>query len=115
MLANMIRTRGTHTRAASFVCGAAIFLSACGTTAAQQSAAGLESQNLRPAGQISTGSSSLDYNTAQNMGRLYTGAGSSSLDYDTAQHMGRLNTGAGSSSLDYDTALHTGRLQGLGE
>ena len=57
MLANIFRTRGTHASAASYVCGVAIVLSACGGTAAQQSAAG-------------AGSSSLDYDTAQHMGRL---------------------------------------------
>jgi hypothetical protein len=44
------------------------------------------------------------------MGLLAAGAGASSLDYNTAQHLGRLNEGAGSSSLDYDTARHIGRV-----
>jgi hypothetical protein len=94
MLASKSGARGTHVRAASFVFGLAL-LSACGTTAAQQSAAGLESYDRGAQGQIS--------------------AGSFSLDYDTARHMGQLNTGAGSFSLDYDTAQHIGRLAGLGE
>jgi hypothetical protein len=114
MLANRIRTSGAHARVASLVCGVAVVLSACGTTVAQQSEAGLESYD-QARGQIAAGSFSLDYDTARHLGRLDTGAGSFSLDYDTAQHMGRLFTGAGSSSLDYDTARHMDRLPGLAQ
>lgn len=111
MLASKSGARGTHVRSASFAFGLAL-LSACGTTAAQQSAAGPESYDRGAQGQISAGSFSLDYDTAQHMGRLTTAAaGSSSLDYDTTQHMGQLNTGAGSSSLDYDTARRMGLLR----
>jgi len=110
MLASKSGARGTHVRAASFVFGLAL-LSACGTTVAQQSAAGPESYDRGAQGQISAGSFSLDYDTAQHMGRLTTGAGSSSLDYDTTQHLSQLNTGAGSSSLDYETARHMGLLR----
>jgi hypothetical protein len=115
MLANRIRTRGTHPHAALFVCGAAIVLSACGTTAAQQSAAGPESHDLQPAGAISAGAFSLDYETAQHIGNVNTGAGSFSLDYDTARHLGQVHTGAGAFSLDYDTVRHIGWLPKAGE
>jgi molybdate transport system substrate-binding protein len=72
MLTSKSGARGTHARAASFVFGLAL-LSACGTTAAQQSAAGPESYDRGAQGQISAGSFSLDYDTAQHMGRLTTG------------------------------------------
>ncbi|TMF74806.1 MAG: hypothetical protein E6I18_12545 [Chloroflexi bacterium] len=110
MNANTIRSKATRTGMASFTCGIAIVLAACGATAAQQSAIGPESQGAAAEPQTSAGSFSLDYDTAQHMGRLELGAGSSSLDYNTAQHVGRVEMGAGSFSLDYDTARHMGRL-----
>jgi len=110
MNANTIRSKATRTGMASFTCGIAIVLAACGATAAQQSAIGPESQATAAEPQTSAGSFSLDYDTAQHMGRLELGAGSSSLDYNTAQHIGRVEMGAGSFSLDYDTARHMGRL-----
>jgi hypothetical protein len=110
MNANTIRSRATRSSVAFFVCGLAIVLSACGAAAAQQSAMGPESHDAAAQAQTSTGSFSLDYDTAQHLGRVETGAGAFSLDYNTAQHMGRLEARAGSFSLDYDTARHTGRL-----
>ena len=111
MNANTIRTKPTRPRLASFACGVAIVLSACGATAAQQSDASTGSTHAAAQAQISAGSFSLDYNTAQHLGRLEAGVGSSSLDYNTAQHMNRLEAGAGSSSLDYNTAQHMGLLE----
>jgi hypothetical protein len=113
MLENMIRTDGARARIVSVATALALVVSACGATAAQTplgepSDVARDSTNSTAETQISAGS--LDYDTAQHMGRLGVGAGSSSLDYDTAQHMGRLGVGAGSSSLDYDTARHVGTV-----
>jgi hypothetical protein len=112
-LANNIRTKTARSYIGSVAVGLAVLVSACGTTTASQSLGepsdvARESTSSTTKAQISVGS--LDYDTAQHMGRLETGVGSSSLDYDTARHMGRLEIGAGSSSLDYDTARHIGRL-----
>jgi hypothetical protein len=109
MNANTNRTKASHPVIASFACGLAVVLSACGATAAQ-SVVSPESQDTAAQAQISAGSFSLDYNTAQNLGRLES-VGSFSLDYNTAQHMGRLEGGVGSFSLDYDTAQHLGWLE----
>jgi hypothetical protein len=115
MNANTIRSKAAHAGMASFVCGMAVVLSACGATAAQQSDVSPESSDSATQAQTSAGSFSLDYSTAQHMGRLDGGAGSFSLDYSTAEHMGRFEQGAGSFSLDYSTAEHMGRFkQGAG-
>jgi hypothetical protein len=106
-----IRTKSTRLGLASFACGVVAVLSACGATAAQQSDASTGSTHAAAQAQISAGSSSLDYNTAQHLGQLVAGVGSTSLDYNTAQHMNRLEAGAGSSSLDYNTAQHMGLLE----
>jgi hypothetical protein len=98
MLVKNTNRKFAHSRIAYVALALAIFGSACGTTAAHPT---------------SVGASSLDYSTAQHMGRLEVGAGASSLDYDTARHLGRLKTGAGATSLDYDTARHLG-LPGAG-
>jgi hypothetical protein len=109
MNANTNRAKASHPVIASFACGLAVVLSACGATAAQ-SVVSPESQDTAAQAQISAGSFSLDYNTAQNLGRLES-VGSFSLDYNTAQHLGRLES-VGSFTLDYDTAQHMGRLEG---
>jgi glucose dehydrogenase len=104
-----IRTKAARPAAASVVFVVAAVLSACGATAAQQLDARSGSHDALAQAQISAGSSSLDYDTLQHIGRLQVGVGSSSLDYDTLQHIGQLQVGVGSFSLDYDTARHMGR------
>ena len=97
MLVNTVARKSAHNQIASVALALAVFGSACGATAAQQSIAG-----------TGAGSFSVDYDTAQHLGRLDRGAGATSLDYDTARHLGRPDGGAGSTSLDYDTAQHMG-------
>ena len=104
-----IRTKAARSAGASLVFVVAVVLSACGSTAAQQLDARSGSHDALAQAQVSAGSSSLDYDTLQHIGRLQVGVGSSSLDFDTLQHMGRLQVGVGSFSLDYDTAQHIGR------
>ena len=104
-----IRATAARLVMTSLVFVVAVVLSACGATAAQELGARSGSRDALAQAQISAGSSSLDYDTLQHMGRLQVGVGSSSLDYDTAQHIGRLQLGVGSFSLDYDTARHMGR------
>ena len=104
-----IRTKAARPAGASLVFVVAVVLSACGATAAQQLDARSGSHDALAQAQVSAGSSSLDYDTLQHIGRLQVGVGSSSLDFDTLQHMGRLQVGVGSFSLDYDTARHMGR------
>ena len=84
-----IRTKTARPAVASVVFVVAVVLSACGTTAAQQSVARSGSHDALAQGQVSAGSSSLDYDTLQHIGRLQVGVGSFSLDYDTARHIGR--------------------------
>ena len=104
-----IRAKAAGPAMASLVFVVAVVLSACGATAAQQLDARSGSHDALAQAQNSAGSSSLDYDTLQHIGRLQVGVGSSSLDFDTLQHMGRLQVGVGSFSLDYDTARHLGR------
>jgi hypothetical protein len=104
-----IRTQAVRPAGASVVFVVAVVLSACGAAAAQQLDGRSGSHDALAQGQISAGSSSLDYDTLQHIGRLQVGVGSSSLDFDTLQHLGRLQVGVGSFSLDYDTARHIGR------
>ena len=101
-----IRTKTARSAVAPVVFVLAVVLSACGATAAQQLDARSGSHDALAQ---AAGSSSLDYDTLQHIGRLQVGVGSSSLDFDTLQHMGRLQVGVGSFSLDYDTARHMGR------
>ena len=104
-----IRTKAARSAGASLVFVVAVVLSACGATAAQQLDARSGSHDALAQAQVSAGSSSLDYDTLQHIGRLQVRVGSFSPDYDTARHMGLVEVGAGSFSLDYDTARHMGR------
>src|SRR3979490_2972131 len=104
-----IRTKTARSAVAPGVFVVAVVLSACGATAAQQLDARSGSHDALAQAQISAGSSSLDYDPRQHMGRLQVGVGAFSPDYDTARHMGLVEVGAGSFSLDYDTARHIGR------
>jgi hypothetical protein len=117
MLANSTGLKAPRSHGASLVfsVGLAVVLLSCGTTASQQSLDGprdfgRDSDGPAEAAQISAGSFSLDFDTANHVGRIDVGAGSFLLDYDTAMHMGRLDVVPGSFSLDYDTARHMGRL-----
>src|SRR5437879_12265894 len=96
MNANTTRSKATRTGMASFTCGIAIVLAACGATAAQQSAIGPESQAAAAEPQTSAGSLLLDYDTAQHIGRLVLRDGSASLVYNLAQHVGGAEMDAGS-------------------
>jgi hypothetical protein len=92
MFVNTVTRKPAHLQIASVALALIVFGSACGAAAGQQlraapgNAAG-DSTSSTGEAQTAAGSTSLDYNTAEHLGRLDGGIGATSIDYDTAQHM----------------------------